>query len=1144
MPSADKLVAIFTEAKALSPGHERAQFLAEACGADAELKEQVVSLLEADAEEGRADFLKNTLARPAASVTEKPGGSIGQYKLLQQVGEGGCGVVYMAEQQGPVRRRVALKIIKLGMDTKQVVARFEAERQALALMDHPNIARVLDAGATEKGRPFFVMELVRGIKITDYCDQNNFSTTERLELFVQVCHAVQHAHQKGVIHRDIKPSNILVAQHDSVAVPKVIDFGIAKATAGQQLTDKTVFTAFDQFIGTPAYMSPEQAQLSGLDIDTRTDIYALGVLLYELLTGRTPFDQKELLASGLDEMRRTIREREPPKPSTRLSTLVAAELTHTATHRQTEPPKLIHLVRGDLDWIVMKALEKDRTRRYETANGLAMDVQRHLKNEPVVARPPSNLYRLQKLIQRNRLSFAAAGAVTLATLLALVILVSSNVRITRESKAKVTALNSAQANERQAKEQLFLSLKNQAQARRYSRQMGQRLESLAAVSEAARIRKDPSLRDHAIAAMALSDVRRGPKWQVWQSNCVALAFDSRYRNYAVLDRLSGLAVRNLAAGDEIQRLEMPVTNGAPTGLLFSPDGRFLAKVQHGQAAQVWLLETGQAILQGSAPESVRGPTFSSDSRLIAFPEGDSVRCFDPATGTEQNRWKADGEIHSMQFSPRGRRMAVGYMSQPWVSIYDATEGRELAKLPVGAHAYATVCWHPEGNRLAVGGSHVQIQIWDVEARRKLTSLEGHVQDVNQLTFHPDGMLLASSSWDRMVRLWDLATGRQEMQIPLAALLQFSKDGQCLGFFLSDSEHAQLLEVTSTQEYFTLENNPSWERLGYDFCASSPDNRLLAAAMRDGTGIWDLQRRRAVALVASGYTKSVVFELNGQALLTCSEQTGLLRWPIRESETNASELAIGPAQKIPLSVAPHRLACSKDFKTLAIVSELAGKAVVLHQGPESNRSIVVEHPGASFLALSPDAKWLATSGWHSPRVRLWNAQSGGLTWERIVDGETKVSFSPDGRQLIISRIGEFSFLDVGTFETTRRLAREVVYPGETVFSPDGKLMALEMEPGVIHLKEVSTSRTVAQLQDPYEYRSVWMSFGADGTKLIAISSAANAIHVWDLRAIRARLKTMGLDWDWPEFPAPTKSEESRTSFAREVLKVQVISADAR
>src|SRR5262245_47216014 len=320
---------------------------------------------------------------------------IGHYKLLQKIGEGGFGVVYLAEQEQPVKRRVALKVIKLGMDTRQVIARFEAERQALALMDHPNIAKVLDGGATEAGRPYFVMELVKGIKITQYCDQNKVGLKERLDLFLQVCHAIQHAHQKGIIHRDIKPSNILVTSHDGTPVPKVIDFGIAKATE-QRLTDKTLFTAYDQFIGTPAYMSPEQAEMTVSDVDTRSDIYSLGVLLYELLTGRTPFENEALLQRGIEEARRAIREEEPPRPSTKLSTLADAELSTVAKQRAADAPKLLSSVRGDLDWIVMKCLEKDRTRRYETANGLAMDIKHFLSQEPVIARPPTTIYRFQK----------------------------------------------------------------------------------------------------------------------------------------------------------------------------------------------------------------------------------------------------------------------------------------------------------------------------------------------------------------------------------------------------------------------------------------------------------------------------------------------------------------------------------------------------------------------------------------------------------------------------------------------------------------------------------------------------------------------------------------------------------------------------
>ena len=405
---------LFTEAVQL-PADKRSAFLEAACGGNVELRASIEALLKAHEESG--EFLEQAPAEvktPNLTPGEKVGDRIGRYKLLQQIGEGGCGVVFMAEQEEPVRRKVAVKIVKPGMDTKTVIARFEAERQALALMDHPNIAQVLDAGATESGRPYFVMELVRGIKITDYCDQNSLKTTDRLEMFLEVCDAVQHAHQKGIIHRDLKPSNILVTTLPSgKPLAKVIDFGIAKATTGQRLTDKTLFTAFELLIGTPAYMSPEQAALSSVDVDTRSDIYSLGVLLYELLTGSTPFDTTELLKRGLDEVRRTVCNVEPPCPSTRLSTLMAADLTNVSRHRQAEPPHLIREVRGDLDWIVMKALEKDRARRYQTAIGLAQDLQRYLAGEAISARPPSVVYKFQKMFLRNKLLFSGIGIIFL-----------------------------------------------------------------------------------------------------------------------------------------------------------------------------------------------------------------------------------------------------------------------------------------------------------------------------------------------------------------------------------------------------------------------------------------------------------------------------------------------------------------------------------------------------------------------------------------------------------------------------------------------------------------------------------------------------------------------------------------------------------
>jgi hypothetical protein len=423
---------LFAAARELTSERKRRAFLDRACDGDAALRRRLDGLLaaadEADAffEEGRSLVTQTKLSQssPVAEASPAPGAlgeepigtRIGRYKLLEKIGEGGCGIVYLAEQEEPVRRRVALKIIKLGMETKSVIARFEAERQALAMMDHPNIARVFDAGATDRGPPYFVMELVRGVQITKYCDQHRLDVRARLDLFIQICHAIQHAHQKGIIHGDIKPSNIMVALHDGRPVPKVIDFGISKATEAR-LTEKFFLSAYAQLVGTPAYMSPEQAELGGVDIDTRSDIYSLGVLLHELLTGRTPFDAKQLLASGLDEMRRILREQEAVRPSVKLLTLPPDEVLAVAAARATEPARLMVALRGDLDWVVMKALEKDRSRRYETSNGLAMDIERHLDHEPVIARPPSWSYRFRKLIRRNRGVFIAVGAVSMALIL-------------------------------------------------------------------------------------------------------------------------------------------------------------------------------------------------------------------------------------------------------------------------------------------------------------------------------------------------------------------------------------------------------------------------------------------------------------------------------------------------------------------------------------------------------------------------------------------------------------------------------------------------------------------------------------------------------------------------------------------------------
>ncbi|MFC1794757.1 serine/threonine protein kinase, partial [Planctomycetota bacterium] len=574
---------IFSTALELGCTTERTAYLIKACGNDQDLLDRLRALLELNKiEDGFLEDPPTICGMPTEDqIPEQASGTvIGRYKLLEKIGEGGFGAVWAAEQKKPVKRRVALKIIKLGMDTKQVVARFEAERQALALMDHPNIAKVLDAGATDTGRPYFVMELVRGIPIIEYCDQAKLSIRDRLDLFIKVCHAIQHAHQKGIIHRDIKPSNILITLHDGVPVPRVIDFGIAKATQ-QELTEMTIYTQHNQFIGTPAYMSPEQAEMSGLDIDTRSDIYSLGVLLYELLTGRTPFDAKELMQSGIDQMRKIIREQEPQKPSTKFATLQIQEQSTTATRHSTDSPRLISLLRGDLDWIVMKCLEKDRSRRYDTANGLALDVVRHLNNEPVIARPPTVVYQLQKAWRRNKVVYTAIVAVVIALLLSTGVSVWQAWIAHRARKAESSARTAVEIERDRAEKNLYDSLLREARAVRIARGTGYRNEVFKALSQARDLdvpEKDVTdLRNEAVACMGdyvglepttVLELPEGPNTPYIRR--AALHPTDPIAAFALSD--GAIILRDLHSTKDVARFEC---NHPPTGLCFAHAGNTL-----------------------------------------------------------------------------------------------------------------------------------------------------------------------------------------------------------------------------------------------------------------------------------------------------------------------------------------------------------------------------------------------------------------------------------------------------------------------------------------------------------------------------------------------------------------------------------------
>ncbi|HSA02993.1 MAG TPA: protein kinase, partial [Candidatus Paceibacterota bacterium] len=814
-PSARAAEVIFNGALGFAPA-ERSAYLAGACGNNADLRQRVEALLRAHEEAGgflpehpgmRIGLTDASTTR-VVPITEKPGDRIGRYKLLQQIGEGGCGVVYMAEQEEPVRRRVALKVIKLGMDTKSVIARFEAERQALALMDHPNIAKVFDAGAIgdaeaqiadlkseirnphseiRLGRPYFVMELVRGIKITDYCDQNNLSTRVRLDLFIQVCHAIQHAHQKVIIHRDIKPSNILVNLQDGVPVPVVIDFGIAKATE-QRLTEKTLFTAFDQFIGTPAYMSPEQAGFSRLDIDTRSDIYALGVLLYELLTGKTPFDAKTLVAAGLDEMRRIIREQEPVRPSTRITQERLASSAIARNKSTIRNPQ--SAIDPDLDWIVMKCLEKDRTRRYETANGLAMDIERHLSHQPVIARPPSTIYRTQKFIRRNKLVVTAAGLIAMTLLLGVAVSTWQALRARRAER---------QANAAFAQESAERQKALQAEARETKQRiLAQEAERLA---EQQAYAANINLAHQAWKESNLGRVRRllaqtrprpgqedlrGWEWRyLWglsqsDDSWEVARYHSMVWRIACAENGNLLTVGLLGRGvedrggflydlglDRLSNQRLLGSNSVSVAVFLPRTDKLLCSGSdvHGRPGiSEFDVHTLKEVRRLQTTNEVTLIRVSRDGQWLASLEkiaGHFANLRVRKTEDWDHCWskpiRGDGTVNGgrIEFLDGGSRLAVG-TEHGLVTIFETATGKSFLEFAAHSNDVIALAYVPVSRLLAVGAGYGDstIRLWNPETGERVRELTGHKAWISDLAVSPDGRWLASASADQTVRLWN------------------------------------------------------------------------------------------------------------------------------------------------------------------------------------------------------------------------------------------------------------------------------------------------------------------------------------------------------------------------------------------------------
>jgi eukaryotic-like serine/threonine-protein kinase len=822
--------ALFQAAAQLA-GTERVAFLERECAGDRSLRARLEALLAAHEQSDGALAGHDEANRPTITLdlSELPdtavGQTIGRYKLLERIGEGGCGVVYVAEQTEPVRRRVALKVIKLGMDTKQVVARFEAERQALALMDHPNIAKVLDAGTTKTdsgsrgrqsaqtspdesqrrltsaatiggGRPYFVMELVRGIRITDYCEQNKLSIKERLDLFIKVCQAIQHAHQKGIIHRDIKPSNILVTLHDGVPVPKVIDFGIAKATQGK-LTDATVYTQLHQFIGTPAYMSPEQAEMSGLDIDTRSDIYSLGVLLYELLTGTTPFDAKVLLASGIDAMRKTIREQEPVRPSTRLTQIQPATSSPIANRKSK--------IENDLDWIVMKCLEKDRTRRYETANGLAADLKRHLTHEPIVARPPSAIYRLGRSWRRNRLAYSAGTVVAVALVAGMWISAwMARTAITARVAEAAARLEAEQArnvadrekeialsNLREARRTAYLadmrivqeSIRgnNMSRARRLQNEHralpGEEdyrdwewfhFERLAWVDHGEIIGSHPGGARHLLTSAHNTFVTAGSTLNYTDSSGQIQVWDGTRRRmvtgFATPEAAEGIALSQdgqrlaIARGLEIEIRHLAAPATAITLLTnWHSDTHYEKNHRHGLRGG--LSHCGINIMRFIDDDKRLAVTRRSYSNEPEFPHPLTFIDIDEDSSTPAVTGNPINDVLSTALSTNGELLAVSVGGKDVVIL--RLPGRQMVsrfaiqsdRAPL--HALSPLAFVNQDRHLATVSETGRIDLWDVSTGLQIRTVGEHGASVAGLAVSPDGNRLASAGMDHLIQVWHL-----------------------------------------------------------------------------------------------------------------------------------------------------------------------------------------------------------------------------------------------------------------------------------------------------------------------------------------------------------------------------------------------------